>query len=315
MSTNPNYLVLIQQYGSPGSTSPAISVQAPIPEQVIFDLDSTYEPLLPQGFTNNAFLRVASAGMGVRLAVQALTAQLWTGSTTGDLAIPLEFHTETDPVNDVRNPIVNMMKLVTPSISSSTGMMQSPGPQLNLSQLGSIASDAVSSTLSTVGQFGSSVGSTLKSVVSNAFGISSSNPQQAQMVDTNQQSTDGANSAVPKALQQNPQLGTAEYWKSQITNRISIRIGNYLYFDNVVITGMASTFMSAMDATTGLPHHVQVNLRFRPMFVLSQSDIDNVYINPNGNSTPGTSNYGFSIPGGSGSDSYGVGSNTYGFTT
>jgi len=311
MSTNPNYLVLVQQYGSPGSTTPAISVTAPVPDQVAFDLQSTYEPLLPQSFTNNSFLKVASAGLGVRLAVQSLTAQLWTGSTTGDLHIPLEFYTENDPISDVRNQIVNLMKLVTPSISSSTGMMQSPGPQLDFGQLGTAAKDAAGGAFSSITQVGSAGITAVKNLVTNAFGSSSTNLQPASMIDANSQLPDGTNSTVSKQLTTNPQLGTADYWKSLVTNRISIRVGNYMYFDNVVITGLSQTFISNFDAQTGLPNHVQVGLSFRPMFVLSQADIDQIFINPGANSTPANPTV-FTMPGG---NTGGVGPNTFGFST
>lgn len=317
MATNPNYIVLVQQYSAAGSTAPSISVQAPIPDQVAFDLESTYEPLLPQGFTSNKFLNLASAGFGVRLAVQSLTAQLWTGNTAGDLSLILEFHTESDPIADVRNPIVNLMKLVTPAISSSTGLLQSPGPQLDLSQLGSIAEDAIKDAATSVVSVVGAGAKALANVFSNGFG-SSSNAQPATMVDTGKQDLNATSSVVPQALQQNPQLGTADYWKSQISNRISIRLGNYLYFDNVVIIGLSSTFMSAFDANTGLPHHVQVTMRFRPMFVLSQTDIDNIFINPGANGTPGSNNFGFTLPPGipnaNTNNSFGVGNNSFGFT-
>jgi hypothetical protein len=322
MATNSSYLVLIQQYGSAGTNTPVISVTAPIPESVNFDLSATYEPLLPQGFTKNNFLNTAAAAMGVRLAVQSLTAQLWTGSTTGDLNINLEFHTETDPVADVRNPIVNLMKLITPSVSTATGMMQSPGPQLDFKTLASIAQDATTSALGSVAQVKSATGGAATNIIQgvlNTFGVGANNTSTATMNSANTQVFSSAGSTVPQQLQQNPQLGTAQYWSSKVSNRISIRVGNYMYFDNVVITHLGHTFSSTFDATTGLPHHVIVQLSFRPMFVLSQSDIDNLYLNPTSNTTPGNNNYGFSIPNATGAaagnvtSQFGL-SNTFGYT-
>src|SRR5258708_372078 len=101
-----NYLVTIQQ-----NSNPAIVIEAPIPDSFAFDVGATYEQMLPQGFTGNKILNTAAALTGTRLAVQALTAQLWAGNTDSELSMELEFHTETDPYYDVRTPIVNLLKL------------------------------------------------------------------------------------------------------------------------------------------------------------------------------------------------------------
>lgn len=296
MATNPNYLVLIQQYGSAGTGSPVLSVTAPVPESVQFDLSATYDPLLPQGFTKNGALNGAAAAMGMRLAVQALTAQLWTGSTTGDLNLQLEFMTENDPINDVRQPVLNLMKLVTPTIAP-IGMLQSPGPQLDFSQLIPIAKDAGSDALSSVGSVLNAVKTAAGNVISGAYHqIMGDTPAVGQMSNANTNTTDANGTAAPAALQQNPQLGTAAYWKNQVSNRISIRIGNYLFFDNVVVTHVSNQFTSTFDAVTGLPHHIIVGISFRPMFTLAAQDLDNVFLNPTGGTTSGNNAFGFSIP-------------------
>jgi hypothetical protein len=311
--SNPSYLVYIQSYGAPGSSTPVVSVTAPIPEDVMFDMESAYEMKLPQGPTGG-LIGTALAAMGMRLTVQALTAQLWAGSTTSELTINLEFHTESDPVADVRTPIVNLMKLVTPATSSTTGILQSPGPQLDLAQLLQIAKDAVSQGSSIFSSIGSGVGQ--YSTTSTAAGQYSSgailnglgglaNPSattnqlinQSAMVNSSVQTPDGTNVSQFQSPTQNPSIGTAAYWKNQISNRISIQIGNYMLFDNVVITRLAQTYLSNFDAATGLPHHVKVGLAFKPMFILTQGDLDNLYLNPGANSTPSNNNYGFSMSG------------------
>jgi hypothetical protein len=305
--SNPAYLVYIQSYGAPGSGSPVVSVTAPIPEDVMFDVESTYEMKLPQG-PDKGILGSAMAALGMRLTVQALTAQLWSGSTTGDLSINLEFHTESDPVADVRTPIVNLMKLVTPSTNSSSGILQSPGPQLDLKQLLQIAKDAASQGASIFSTIGSGVGTqsgfSSGSLLNGLGGLSGSSTQatnqlitQSAMVNSNLQTPDGTNVSNFQVPTQNPSIGTAAYWKTQVSNRISIQIGNYMLFDNVVITRLTQTFMSNFDATTGLPHHVKVGLTFRPMFIITQQDLDNIYLNPGQNTTPGNNNYGFSMNG------------------
>jgi hypothetical protein len=298
---NSNYIVHIQQ-----NSNPAIVIEAPMPESFAFDVGATYEQMLPQGLVNNNVLNIAAAATGTRLAVQALTAQLWAGNTDSELSFELDFHTEVDPVQDVRTPIVNLLKLTMPTINTKSGFLGSPGPQIDLTKAGAAFSTGVTSAI------GSSIGSVLGSIkdaavdfaqsaLPSVFGTPS---KQGQMNDTNAQTTDGANSTIVKSLEQKPSLGTASFWNSIIKNKISIAIGNYLYFDSVVITRVSQTFASNFDAATGLPHHVRVSIAFKPLFMLAQEDLDTLFVNPAASTTSGDNNYGFSMPNSG---------NTYGF--
>lgn len=286
---NTNYQVLIQQ-----NSNPAITVEAPIPDSFAFDVGASFEQMLPQGFFSGRVLNITAAAAGTRLAVQAFTAQLWAGNTESLLSVELEFHTETDPVADVRTPIVNLLKLTMPSISGNTGFLNSPGPSIDWSIAGQALGTGVQQAFGAVTGLGSNLVSGLSSVVSNALGTA---PSAGSMTDSNSQTSDGANNTVAKSLAQNPSIGTAAYWKSRIKNQISIRIGNYLFFDSVVITNVQQTFMSNFDAKTGLPHNVRVAVQFKPLFMLTQQDLDTLFVNPGGNSTPSSSNFGFSLPG------------------
>jgi hypothetical protein len=303
MSSSP-YIVTIQQ-----NSNPTIVIEAPIPDSFAFDVGATYEQMLPQGFTSNTVVNAAAALTGTRLAVQALTAQLWAGNTDSELSMELEFHTETDPYYDVRTPIVNLLKLTMPTIDTKSGFLGSPGPQIDFAKAGTIFSDAGTSLGAGLGGV---VGS-FSSIVQNVLGIA---PKPSSMTDTNAQVVDGSNNSTAKALQQNPNLGSAKYWNTMIKNKISISIGNYLYFDSVVITRVSQTFASNFDAQTGLPHNVRVAVAFKPLFMLAQEDLDTLFVNPGGGSTSGNNSFGFSIPNqatvaGGGSV---TGSNSYGFT-
>ena len=269
---NPNYRVTIMKSSGVGiatAANSAIIVEAPLPESLSFDMQSAYSTMLPQGLTGGA-LATGLAAFGIRLAVPALTAQLWQGSSEIQLQLALEFHTESDPVADVQLPIVNLNRLVMPSISTSTGMLQSPGPVVDYTQIGTVASNA-----------GTQLLNTLKNAVSGKV-----TPTPATLNNTSVNTNDGANSATSKPTAQNPTLGTSQYWKSKVSNQISIRIGNYLYFDSVVITNVQQTFMSNIDAITGLPHHATVNITFKPLFMLTVEDLAQVFIS---NSAPGQS--------------------------
>jgi hypothetical protein len=267
---NPLYRITIIGY-SPNGVQGAgnhVIVEAPMPESFKFDTQSAYAPMLPQGVTSGS-VATAMAAFGVRLAVPALTAQLWQGSSEINLNLSLEFHTESDPVADVQTPILNLNRLVMPSINSSTGLLQSPGPSLNFNQLTTIAKNA---------------GTSLANTASNITGIGKAAPQSSSMNNTSTSTNSGVGTAVNQSSTQNPQLGTSQYWKTQIANQISIRIGRYMFFDSVVITDVQQTFMSNIDAITGLPHHATVDITFRPLFMLTVEDLASVFTS---NSAPG----------------------------
>jgi hypothetical protein len=308
----PNYIVTIQQ-----NSNPAIVIEAPIPDSFAFDVGATYEQMLPQGFTNNTVVNTVAAMTGTRLAVQALTAQLWAGNTDSELSMELEFHTETDPVADVRTPIVNLLMLTMPTIDTKSGFLGSPGPSIDFSKAGSIFSASATSLGSSAGSILGTVAAGFSSIVNTvtggAFGTAPSS--NASMTDSTQVAN-GQGNSIAKTLQQNPNMGTAAYWNTMIKNKISISVGNYLYFDSVVITRVSQTFASNFDAQTGLPHNVRVAVSFKPLFMLAQQDLNTLFVNPNGGSTSGNSSIGSAIPNpnsvaGGGS----VGSNSFGFST
>lgn len=319
---NTNYIVLIQQNSTANGV---ISVEAPIPETFAMDLGSTYEQALPQGFSGNSAINLTAKLFGARLSVQALSAQLWSGNNEMDLSIDLEFHTESDPVADVRTPILNLMKLTTPTVNSY-GVLASPGPSLDFSAIanalgyGAGQGVNIASSVANAAKNPSSITNAIGSFVSKAYSSAKQGYQAAtggaSLIDPNQQTTDGSNN-VQQALTQNPSLGSAAYWKTQIKNQISIRIGNYLYFDSIVITRVSNTFMSNFDAQTGLPHNVRVQVQFKPLFMIVASDLDQIFLGGNtGSTTTGSNNYGFSIPSSTGANtnSFGVGGNSFGFS-
>ncbi|WP_289901021.1 hypothetical protein [Enterococcus faecium] len=265
-----------------------------MPETFSMDSGAAYEQPLPQSLSPTKALDTAAAAVGVRLAVQAMSAQLWAGNTETNLSLELQFHTETDPITDVRTPIVNLLKLTMPS-TGKYGFLESPGPSIDFGDsAASIAKDAGTN-------IGTSIGSVVNGVLGSdnvtnflrAVGIT---PKAGSLTNTSQNSNDGANNTVPADATVNPSMGTAAYWNTKLKNRISIKIGNYLFFDSVVITRVSITAASNFDAQTGLPHHCRVLVEFKPLFMLTQQDLDTLFINPSA-STPLSCDATYSLPG------------------
>lgn len=283
MGTSTNYLVTIMQVPTVGSHA-GITITAPMPDTFMYDAQSNFEAPYAKGLTGDGPVTNILAAIGYRATMQFLTANLWTGSQDSILTLEMEFQTESDPVLDVRAPILNLLKLATPGSDPNTGVLTSPGPSFNLtgSNVLAVGADAIDNLGTT--------GAALSGVTKVANVISSSMRNLATT------STSGTNASVAATNPSAATMTTGAYWTAKMKNVISIKLGNYCYFDNVVITNVQQTFASNFDTLTGWPHHVKVTVQFKPTFMVVTQDLENIFINPNGQSAPSTSGYNVSAP-------------------
>ncbi len=279
MALNPNYTVTIKQTVDPQNPgTPGIIVTASLPETMGFDTSSEYGTPLAQGLFSGGILAksdsalfraigqaagAAAAASGTRLTTQAMTAQIWQGSSESDLMLDLDFQTETDPNRDVRIPILNLLKLSTASIDPATGMLKSPGPRVDLTDTGNIGVAGGVQAANSVKQVGGAIGQIAATVKQGVMNGPNANLNGGQQGNTPPKTDAG--------------LGGSQYWKSVIRNQISIQIGNYAFFDSVVIKNVQKTYSNIIDARTGLPLHAKVSIRFCPLFLLVQQDLDNIF--------------------------------------
>lgn len=257
---NPDYLVRIVTT----QTDNPIVVTAPMPESFMFDSQSNYEAPFSQGLFGGqgALSNIAKLG-GLKLTSQALTAQIWQGSNETQLGLDLEFVAETDPISEVRDPIISLMKLTTPSYDPASGMLRSPGPQIDTTLAAQIWQDSTNQ---------------VKDVASSVYNTFTGTAKTSSMRDSNTTSTDGSSNSNNDPTK--PNLGTGEGWQNKIKNVITIQIGSYAYFPSVVITNVQKTYQSQIDAVTGLPMHAKVSIQFKPLFLLLDSDIDKIFKTP-----------------------------------
>ena len=88
---------------------------------------------------------------------------------------------------------------------------------------------------------------------------------------------DAANAAIAKADVSGATAATSDFWKNLVDRKISIKLGNYAFFDCVVITKVQQTYSSLLDSQ-GKPTHVVVELSFKPMFITTQDDLNNIFL-------------------------------------
>lgn len=265
---NPDYLIIIKQVpdpSKPGVAGPTVT--APLPESFAYDTASEYATPFAQGMLGSGNAATALSSLGIRLTTQAMTAQLWQGATENDLGLELDFQTYDDPDADVRQPVLTLLKLAAASVDSATGLLKSPGPRISLEDTAKIASSSGSTLLTEAKQVGGALGSIL--------GISGSIRTDKGLNGPNSNLNSNQQANSPPTTQNG--LGGAQYWKSVVRNQISVQIGRYAFFDSVVILTAQETWSNQIDARTGLPLHAKVSIRFKPLFLVTQDDLDQIF--------------------------------------
>jgi hypothetical protein len=86
--------------------------------------------------------------------------------------------------------------------------------------------------------------------------------------------------------------------QSKMKNIVSVSVGRWLYFDNVVITGVQTSvlantpyrgtgggfFSTSLPIDAGLPQGVSVTMSFRPVFMMTAEDVETMFVS-NGQKT------------------------------
>lgn len=280
---NPNYQITIQQEATqdnPGGTN----IVAYMPSDFMYDAESQYEAPFAQGLLGNGMISNVAAAFGLRMVTPSMTGEIWKGAVSTGLSLKLEFFAETDAKADVRDKIVALMKLATPGVSKDLGLLTSPGPQLTIAGAqGALAdslagyskiakatgADSLSALVNSLSKFVAPAavnigGPTLDTPTANIKG----------MIDTGTQCT-----TFDNAPNQNTPLtlGQADLWKKNVSGKVSIKIGNYAFFDCVVINKVQKTYESILD-TAGRSTHAIVDIAFKPMFIVTQDDLDQIFL-------------------------------------
>jgi hypothetical protein len=235
---NMNYVVFISQ---PDSNR---SVLAYLPESFNFDLNSEFSTPLAESLSKSATIETVSKLTGVSTVTQEMTAQYWAGGTHVSFNLPLVFVAESSK-NEIMGPVGKLIEMSLPSKlagAESTGFLQAPGARLKLKD--GVTIIAASKDLAT------STGGAVSEALTSLF--------DANVV--------GAANAFAEKMR--------EYSKRnlELHNKISITIGKFLFFDNVVIKNVQQTFSSRFDAD-GYPMKVEVAVTIETMMVPTVEDM------------------------------------------
>lgn len=260
---NPNYKVVIH------CGDQNITIEADLPESFSFDVAAQYEAPFSAGLNNAVSQNLGSALRvgGLSLTNQAMTAQIWQGTTDIRFTVPLVFQTESDPLRDVIVPIRELLRLTMPREEEEGGLLESPGPRWDPEKIAQILRDPViSSTLSSsFGSIKSSASSTIKQVIEGGGDI----------VETLQAASSAVNPIKTGANATSKILSRMVI--NAIKNKISLKLGQYLYFDSVVITDVQQIANVQPVYPSGIFQRSEVNVSFNTFTTLTQRDIERIY--------------------------------------
>lgn len=219
------------------------------------DFGASYEEAVSQGLAGLAGGYSETAGkamkmLGMQLTTKALTAQVWQGSTEVAFSIPLVFQAESNVNDDVTKPLSDLYRLVLPREPDVGGLLQAPGPQLDLDRLKKQSIDF--NLKNTVTSGASTLGSALtfdKSTLTSAFATASE---------------------AGKGLQ-----SFSQAFMGSIKNNISLKIGTRVFLSSVVITSVSSN-TSVLPTRDGSFQRQEVTVGFKTFYVLTQNDIPNL---------------------------------------
>lgn len=242
-----------------------IVVDAWLPETVGVDVNATYETPYAQGLGNtNEKLGAFAQFIGMNLTTQALTAQIWQGGAFINFQLPFIFQAETSAELDVMKPIKDLLRLTMPKDPSGGGILEAPGPHVDIKKLAQNGGAGAAQAVSDFQQGG------IKG-----------------MIDTAKQAlTDPLGTAVRvKDAANNVSQRVSQALVNSVVNNISLYIGQFLYFPSVVITDVSPTFDVTLDGS-GKPTRATVDVSFRTFYVPTQNDIETMFANMQASDNP-----------------------------
>lgn len=295
LNRNDPYRILIQQnkYGT-GESDKLVQIVGWLPEQVTFDVSSSYEAPYAQGANQTLpIIGQLARALGVNLTTQAMTVQVWQGSSDINFQIPIVFQAEQDAYQDVIKPILDLLKLTVPIDNANGGLLETPGPHIDIDRLEA----SVTKTL----KLDAPGPQQKQTVTDRIFGMLGSLTSGAKSVihaagETTDFISDLSTNTIgtlltsgvklTKALKDTANEGAVAINSSlvnAIVNNISLYVGDFLYFPSVVVTDVSQAY-DVLIAPDNNPSRATVNVTFKTFYTPTQRDLDIMYqANPTSN--------------------------------
>lgn len=238
-----------------------ITVVGNLPETFSFDVASQYEAPFSQGFrvsdTVNNGLRI----LGLSLTNQAMTSQIWQGTSEVQFTIPMVLQAVNNEYDDVLKPLKDLLSLALPSVAQEGGLLISPGPRINLEKLAQRGGEGLTSFGQAVVGHSTNLTSGLGDVITGGReGLQS----YAQTANRTRSRVDATSAAMSREID------------AATENRISLKIGRYMTLDSVVVLSVSTT-AHLQPLPNGTPQRTEVQVTFKTFKLPTSNDLDRMF--------------------------------------
>lgn len=244
-------LTIVSQNKADGDSAQTLIIDAYLPEQVSMDLASTFNaPFDTRSLFGDKVKALAAFG-GTPGMSKYMSMNVYEGTSHIQMNLPLQLVSYESPSDSYScvDKLYYLSTLVLPSQGENDALLKSPGPKIKL--------DPDANTLfDTLGSIFTEPLPALKDENGNPI------PNGGSAV---QSTAASASSAVTKV---------AAAIKSQFTQagQISVYLGNWLYFDSVVVESVSPTAYSMFDGN-GEPIRMDINLSFKTVMIPTIQDM------------------------------------------
>lgn len=251
----PFHTVTIRQDAIPEEKRGAIQVTAYLPEDLTLDTMSNFDTPFADGFINNRMISTALQVAGIIPTTQSMTTQFWTGSSPIDITLPLIITAQRSH-EEITSTVLLLKSMQMPRVDPTTKFMRAPGPRIKVSP---DYESRLEQILSAGGDMGGALGDLLSGAASSvmgafqdkdksASGLQGENNSEAEKGET-QDAANADKSAVEKvkdfidkAKQASGQASTAIDGLFIAEGKISITIGHFLHFNDVLIRHVSDQY-------------------------------------------------------------------------
>ena len=243
-----------------------ITVTAALPDTIAFDVSSQYQAPFAQGINVSDKVANGLRLVGMSLTNQAMTAQIWQGTSDLQFTLPIILQAETDEGKDVMIPLKNLFRLTLPRVDQEGGLLRSPGPQLDLEKLAqnsgaatSVLRDGVQAQTVHAGKLASAIGGAMIGDDDEGLTSYASSSKEARAtMDTASSTSSGVIHAATK-------------------NIITLKVGRFMKFPSVVVETVSLTG-NVQPLASGVLQRVEVSVTFRTFMIPTANELDTIFL-------------------------------------
>lgn len=265
--------------------NPVVSVTGFLPEDISVDISSDYTPAFGEGLfdPNAGLVQKAVRLSGFSGISQEMSVKIWESTQGINLSVPITFIAGEiiggRPINNIIDPVMDLMSLCTPSKNKGDWFLTPPGPKVvaDFAALGKVLKDTAALSASVALEGASAMPGTGTAVDAGRAIANKSIDVVSKTtgVDLSTFSLEGVNKQVNDLQSSWNQMDFKNILR--FDSKISIYIGDFLYFDNVVVNSVSQNYSMILDEM-GNPMRVTVTLNFTTMLSPTIQDLRKIFL-------------------------------------